>query len=207
MSLNLDKIINSIENADKEGILFGSEVLSGYSGEKIIGVLQRFLSLLPDNGDACYLEVGVYQGLTLLSTALANPEIRCYGIDNFAFFDPNGQNYSLVKERIGKLNLNNVEIINKDYELAFNDLKEEIGSRTIGIYFIDGPHDYRSQIMCLQMALPYLSEDSIIIVDDCNYEHVKQANADFLKTNQNFNFLQILNYFLSHVLFHYEQSY
>jgi hypothetical protein len=34
--------------------------------------------------------------------------------------------------------------------------------------------------MCLDLAVPFLSDDAIIVIDDSNYEHVRQANRDFL---------------------------
>ena len=180
-----DEVINWIQEADLNGLLPNTEndILTGFSGAKIIGFLQRASLSLTELKDACYLEVGVFQGLTLLSTALANSDIQCYGIDNFAYLDPQGKNFALVRERQKKLNLNNVYIINQDYEDALENLNTYINEQKIGLYFVDGPHDYRSQLMCLQLALPYLHEHSVIIVDDCNYQHVRQANRDFLLTN------------------------
>ena len=182
-------IVNTIKKGDSEGLVHENNILTGYSGNKIIGTLQRLGDIYSDNENICYLEIGVYQGLTLLSTANSNPNLPCYGIDNFAFFDPDSQNFGIVKERIKRLDLDNVHIINNDYEKAFAALETEISDDKIGIYFIDGPHDYRSQLMCLQLSLPYLHEHSVIVIDDCNYEHVRQANADFLKTHPGFKLL------------------
>lgn len=157
-------------------------VLTGYSGDKVLASLQRLTALCSETG-TCYLEVGVFQGLSLLTVAHSCPDVRCYGIDNFAFFDPDGKNLETVRARAARLDVDNIEIINEDYELAFEDLGPRVGGRTIGVYFVDGPHDYRSQLMCLELALPYLHEDSIIVVDDSNYRHVRQANRDFLVTH------------------------
>lgn len=181
----LNKIIQAIKDAESNGLMPGTknEVLSGFSGDKLAGSLQRLASLFAEEKDTCYLEVGVFQGLTLLSVANACQNIPCYGIDNFAFFDPNNENFDIVKNRIDKLNIKNTTIINKDYEDALEALNNEIGNKKIGVYFIDGPHDYRSQLMCLQLALPYLHEQAVIIIDDCNYRHVRQANRDFLITH------------------------
>ena len=54
---------------------------------------------------------------------------------------------------------------------------------------MDGPHDYRSQLICLQLARRYLSESAAIIVDDCNYPHVRLANRDFLVANPEYKLL------------------
>ncbi|MFQ5864011.1 MAG: class I SAM-dependent methyltransferase [bacterium] len=181
----LKRITHEISCAEKEGILDSSiyDSSTGFSGKKIIGLLQRLTPIFEDDDTACYLEVGVFKGLTLLSTAISSPNLICFGIDNFAFFDPKKENLSYVKSRLAKYELKNVHIINSDYESAFSDLHSYIGKKKIAVYFIDGPHDYRSQILTLFLALPYLHENAVIIVDDCNYRHVRQANNDFLIIN------------------------
>lgn len=187
----INQFINAITESEYKGFLQepNNKILTGYSGEKVIGCLQRLTSLFSQEKNICYLEVGVYQGLTLLSTALACPKVKCYGVDNFAQFDPKKENYGIVKERQNKLGINNIEIINKDYEDALEQLDKYIGERKIAVYFIDGPHDYRSQLMCLELALPYLHSNAVIIIDDCNYQHVRQANRDFLVTHPEYKLL------------------
>ena len=187
MTISIDKIIKAIEDAESYGLVKDTEndILTGYSGEKLMGTLQRLSCLFSEEKDVCYLEVGVYQGLTLLSTANVCHHLPCYGIDNFSL-DPEKKNFSIVSERIKKLGLTNVGIINQDYEDALQDLETYIGDQKIGVYFVDGPHDYRSQLMCLQLVMPYLHENAVIIVDDSNYRHVRQANRDFLVTHPKF---------------------
>jgi len=123
------KIHKAIEAAITEGLIAEkNEVLTGFSGEVMMGTLQRLSkSLLTEN--TCYLEVGVFQGLTLLSVAKELGDIPAYGIDNFAFFDTDGKNYGLVKERIKKLEINNAHLINEDYEDALENLKKHIGDK------------------------------------------------------------------------------
>jgi len=182
----LNQIIQSIKESESSGLILGTdnEFLTGFSGNKLVGSLQRLTSLFSENKDTCYLEVGVFQGLTLLSVANAIPSINCYGIDNFAQFDIKGENFGIVKNRIEKLGLQNATVINRDYEDALETLADAIGiNKKVGVYFIDGPHDYRSQLMCLELALPYLHENAVIIIDDSNYKHVRQANRDFLITH------------------------
>lgn len=178
-----------IRESQTGGLLLDSPGLTGYSGTRLMGTLQRLARLHADK-DQCYLEVGVFQGLTLLSVANAiRDRGQAYGIDNFAFFDPENKNFDLVKARREQLGLSNAHLINRDYEDALHSLPEHIGDRKIGVYFVDGPHDYRSQLVCLLFALPYLADDAIIVIDDCNYRHVRQANADFLRSHPEFKLL------------------
>lgn len=181
----ISHIMNAIRCAESEPPIDSQSqtILTGFSGTKLIGALQRLAQSWDANPDACYLEIGVFQGLTLLSVAASNPQLACYGIDNFAYFDLDGKNFGLVEERRRQLNATNARIINLDYEDALENLATHIEGRKVGVFFIDGPHDYRSQLMCLELALPCLHEQAVIVIDDCNYRHVRQANRDFLVTH------------------------
>jgi predicted O-methyltransferase YrrM len=185
--MDIDDITRCIADTISAGMLVEppAGLLSGYSGKRVVGLLQRLVQGAVKQ-QRCYLEVGVFQGLTLLSTAYACKEMACFGIDNFALFDPEGRNFDIVQSRRDALGARNARVINKDYEDALEALSESIGSSRIAVYFVDGPHDYRSQLMCLQLALPWLADDCVIVVDDCNYRHVRQANRDFLKTHPGF---------------------
>lgn len=184
MGTLIDSYKEAIQAANENGLLVGDDenILSGFSGEKLVGAIQRLIRSRNEPDNACYLEVGVFQGLTLLSASLANPKIACYGVDNFSFFNKKNDNYRIVRDRMEKLRISNAHIIDSGFEEAFSTLKDHIGDKKIGVYFIDGPHDYRSQLTCLQFAKPYLAEHAVILVDDSNYQHVRQANADFLRT-------------------------
>lgn len=188
------KVAQAIREAEESGLLGGrnQDVLTGFSGNKLIGTLQRLAALIAQEAqgdDTCYLEIGVFQGLTLLSVAGEAPAMACYGIDNFAYFDPDGKNQAIVEARRSALGLNNVALINMDYEDALEQLSRHVGDKQVGLLFVDGPHDYRSQLMCLELAVPYLHPEAVIVVDDSNYRHVRQANRDFLVTHTEFKLL------------------
>ncbi len=169
--------MEAIRQASESGVMahdkaaLASQTLTGLSGWELVGSLQRLTSLFSEDANACYLEIGVFQGLTLHSVAAANPEVQCYGIDNFAFFDPHKKNFSICEERKKALGNDNACLINLDYEDALESL--DLGTKKIGVYFVDGPHDYRSQLMCLELALPYLHENAFVVIDDCNSNHVR----------------------------------
>jgi hypothetical protein len=180
----IEGILEAIRAGESQGLVRGHDesVLTGFSGRKLIGTLQRLAHRWESAGDACYLEIGVFQGLTLLSVAAANSRLPCYGIDNFAYFDPERKNLGLVMERRARLKAENATVINLDYEDALEDLGSHVSRRKVAVFFVDGPHDYRSQLMCLELAVPHLHDEAVIVVDDCNYRHVRQANRDFLVT-------------------------
>jgi len=169
-------IVADTTQADPPGFAPG---VTGYSGQRLVHMLGR-LAARGGGRRGCYVEVGVFRGLTLTTVSNMTPEKKTFGIDNFAFFDPSRENQSVVEGHIERLGLRNAQLLNLDYEDALQSLGSHIGSDLVDCYFVDGPHDYRSQIMCLLLARPHLHEDAVVVIDDCNYEHVRQATADFL---------------------------
>lgn len=186
--MNSKNILNHIESSQSGDLLFRHPELTGLSNTSLTSLLQR-LSKCLDVEEEVYLEVGVFQGLSLLSVAKSAEEVTCFGIDNFSQFDPNNRNLRLVKSRAKNIDCDNYQIINLDFEKALADLSKFIGNKKVGLFFIDGPHDYRSQLLCLEMIKPHLSRNAVIVIDDCNYLHVRQASQDFLQLNKDFALL------------------
>jgi hypothetical protein len=186
---HFNNIHSLIVQSDTEGLLLSSQGLSGFSGDKVVGVLQRLAQYNESINGGCYLEIGVFQGLTLISVAKSLKVSLAFGVDNFSQFDPRHKNQGIIQERMRLNNITNVILVDKDYEDALENFAESIGDKKIGVYFIDGPHDYRSQLHCLHLGKKYLSESAIIVVDDCNYRHVRLANRDFLLTEPEFKLI------------------
>ncbi len=184
-------VIAAIEAANIEGPLWqpAGDFLDGLSGSKTVGVLQRLAALFAPAADACYLEIGVFQGLTLLSVAGSVPELPCFGVDNFSILDPEGRNLGIVRERMAKLGGDNATLINLDFQDALLSLDDNIGCRRIGVYFVDGAHDYRSQLVSLLFAVPHLHDNAVIVIDDANYAFVRQSTHDFLISQPDFKMI------------------
>jgi hypothetical protein len=163
-------------------------VLTGFSGEKLMAWLHSATALLC-GPQSVYLEIGVFQGLTLISTAARNPDIACFGIDNFSLFNEGRENLKTVEDRMKRLGVGNATVINLDFEEALHDLGSYLGGRKVGVFFVDGAHDYRSQLVSLLKGKTFLAEDCVIVIDDSNYAHVRQANADFLRSQPEFALL------------------
>ena len=164
------------------------DVLTGFSGERLLACLHGLTALLCGD-DNVYLEIGVFQGLTLISNARVNPSVTCFGIDNFSLFNDGRDNFSLVRSRMEKLGVHNATIINRDFEDALHNLEADLGGRKIGVFFVDGAHDYRSQLVALLKGKAFLAQASAIVIDDANYAHVRQANSDFLRSHSDFALL------------------
>lgn len=183
-------VAKAITDTETDALLIDAreQGLSGISGLKTVGLLQR-LARAAEGGDGCYVEIGVFQGLTLVSSAMAAPELPCFGIDNFRILDPEGTNKSIVDARLQQFATENAHLINMDFEDAFGVLSSHTGGRPMAVYFIDGPHDYRSQLVCLLLAKPFLASEAAIVVDDANYPAVRQASRDFLVSHPDYALL------------------
>jgi len=176
--MNTEKAGIILNSPDTLQCLFTDPQLTGFSGRKIIALLQNLATCL-DVQNESYLEIGVYRGMSLVSVSKVF-EGTTYGIDNFSQFDKEKRNYNLIRDHCERLKPGNLNLINDDFEAALRNLRNHIGNKKIGLLFIDGPHDYRSQLMCLLLSKEYLSGNAVIVIDDSNYRHVRQASADFL---------------------------
>ena len=184
----IETVLAVIAETDRSGLLTDrrEDGLTGLSGMKTVGLLQRLVGLFADDRTACYLEIGVHQGLTLVSVALEAPRTRCFGIDNFATLDSEGQNLGVVHERLDRFGVRNASLLNMDFEEALERLDVHLEGHRLALYFVDGPHDYRSQMVALLQAKGRLSERAVIVIDDANYPDVRMATRDFLLGHADF---------------------
>ncbi len=128
-----------------------------------------------------YCEVGCFQGSTLTGALLNHPDRMAYAVDNFSEFDVTGENQARLMQNLSHFGLHDqVFFCNQDFEAFFADLRSIETSDRIGVYFYDGAHDYRSQLMGLLLAKPFLADRALIVVDDSNWAPVQQANWDFI---------------------------
>ena len=128
-----------------------------------------------------YCEIGCFQGATLIGALLDRTETVAYAVDNFSEFDIDGKNLEQLVQNLTKFDLEeNVIFCNQDFEDFFGELRDLKFAEKIGVYFYDGAHDYRSQLLGLLFAIPFLAARALIIVDDSNNGEVQQANWDFI---------------------------
>lgn len=187
----LEQVIAALKETEGNGLLTDrrGDGLTGISGLKTVGAIQRLVGLYADDPGACYLEIGVFQGLTLISAALEAPKMPCLGIDNFATLDPAGENKEVAAGRLEKFGAANATLIDADFEDALSVLDAHLAGRKIGVYFVDGPHDYRSQMVCLLLAKPHLHDNAVIVIDDANYPDVRFSTRDFLLGHPDFKMI------------------
>lgn len=134
--------------------------------------------------DEVYCEIGCFRGSTLIGALLDHCDRIAYAVDNFSEFDPEGTGFEQLTNNLEKFNLTDqVYFFNENFEEFFCELSQLKTEDKIGVYFYDGAHDYRSQLMGLLLAKPFLADQALMIVDDSNLISVKQANWDFIATH------------------------
>ena len=159
--------------------------IGGLSGQKFRSLVCELVSKIGNN---VYLEIGIFQGKTILTSAAENPNIKHIGIDNFSQFDKDGKNYTKIKSKIKDMKLSNIEILEMDFKEFFS--KQAITKeKNVGVLFYDAIHDYRSQLMALYNSLNFLVDGGIILVDDTNYAHVRYATYDFISAFPEFKLI------------------
>jgi predicted O-linked N-acetylglucosamine transferase (SPINDLY family) len=158
------------------------EQVEGMTTANVLQLL-NFAVACMEPGDV-YCEVGCWHGSTLIGALLNHPTCMAYAVDNFSTLDPQGENQEKLMRNLSRFNLEaQVFFCNQDFEAFFADLRELQSDDRIGVYFYDGAHDYRSQLMGLLLVRPFLAEQALIIVDNSNWDSVQQANWDFIASH------------------------
>ena len=128
--------------------------------------------------DTCFLNVGVWNGFTLFSGMIGNPQKDCIGIDNFSQFGgPKEQFLQRLKEYKGENH--------HFYEMNYIDYFKNIHAKPIGFYIYDGDHSYDNQLTGLEIAEPFFSENCIILIDDTNWKDPREATLEFINSSAN----------------------
>jgi predicted O-methyltransferase YrrM len=157
-----------------------AEVLARVQGMTSPAVLQLLNAAVGClEGDEVYAEVGCFQGATLIGALLDHPGRSACAADNFSGFDRDGSNRQMLRHNLAAFGLlERVQFFEQDYE----EFLPALYGRDVrfGVYFYDGLHDNRSQLLNLLLAAPLLAERALIVLDDSNALGVKQATYDFL---------------------------
>lgn len=149
----------------------------GLTSANVLQLLNWAVGCLED--PEIYAEIGCFQGATLVGALLDHRQRCACAVDNFSIFDPHGENYAVLVRNLTDYGIQErTQFINKNFEQCLLELSQE--PRTFGVYFYDGAHDYRSQLLGLLLARPFFANRALIVVDDANCPGAKQATWDFM---------------------------
>ena len=128
--------------------------------------------------DTAYVNVGIWHGYSLFAGMLGNEKKKVVGVDNFSQF---GGPRDYAMNIFEKIKGDNHYFYDLDYGRYFSNVHEG----KIGFYFYDGDHSYENQIEGLRVAEKFFAQDSIIMVDDTNWEDPRRATLDFISESSN----------------------
>jgi len=203
LKINIEYLIEHIEKSLEFGELEVSKLkqdifdIKGLTSHKV----RCFLNNICGVEDSNYLELGVHRGATFCSAIYAN-YVNAVAIDNWsaetlmpatslmsignwqtyiAYGDPKEQFLSNIKKF--KSN-NDIKVFDKSY------LDFDIGliPFKINILFYDGEHTYEDQYQMLTTFYDILTDISILIIDDWNWEQ-----RGILEAIENLNFDVLYN--------------
>ena len=128
-----------------------------------------------------YLEIGSWQGRTLLSAAAGNAGRLCVACDRFR---PYSRYTGLGWRARRALRRNLARHAANRAAIHFYDMRSSTFFRrrrlegTVGVYFYDGDHTYAGTRHAIAAAAPWLSARATVLVDDWNVRRIRAATFD-----------------------------
>jgi hypothetical protein len=144
--------------------------LYGMTSAKVKTLLNRLVSKLP--ADEAYLEIGCWQGASVLSALNGNLSATAYACDMFSEFtgpDPRTKFFDNKKKYAGMIP--DFTFFEMDC-FALCKLPKPF-LKPIGVYFYDGNHSEESQLMALTEYRRFLAKRVVFLVDDWNWDKVR----------------------------------
>lgn len=144
--------------------------VEGFCGRKHRAFINLLIQMVED---ARYLEVGVFRGATLCAAVSGN-KVRALGVDNWSEYGGKANEFYANLAQIKDVQ-SSVSILEQDFRTVPYD---HIGK--FNVYFYDGPHSYEDQYDGVLLALPALDDLAVLIVDDWNWERVREGTFNAL---------------------------
>jgi predicted O-methyltransferase YrrM len=154
--------------------------VKGMASPKKLKLLNAAVAAMPSAGEECYLEVGTFQGKSLVAALDGNPGVPAVACDTFILFDdPTApKNLPILKDNLSRYGLaDRVQFFNSDFQDVFADWQLR-SLPPVGVYFYDGAHDEESQYLGIRLAEDLLADNAVVIVDDWRYAEDSQSLAE-----------------------------
>jgi predicted O-methyltransferase YrrM len=150
--------------------------------ENVLALLNLAASLLGP-GES-YVEVGSFYGASLIGAMRGN-DGDFVAIDRFSFDVAEVRGRKLphasregLEQSLARFGAEHAAILEGDaFELIEGGA---LGRRSVGVYYWDGPHDYRSQLRGMRAIEPWLAPEALILVDDYDWGGVAWATRDYV---------------------------
>ena len=162
----------ALESAVQEQVLpTHISLIIGMSGLWYREFINKLIKSMPDPR---YLEIGSWSGSTACSAIYRN-KLTATCIDNWSEFGgPRDEFFKNIESNTNK---------NVNFSFIESDFRQvdyaAIG--TYNVYLFDGPHEYQDQKDGITIAQPALDDTYVLIVDDYNWEKVREGTLDGIK--------------------------
>ena len=146
----------------------------GMSSPKVCNFLNRLVARMP--AGERYLEVGTWQGLTLLSAAYQNVDKVCIACDKFRFWGRwTGPGWRARRSFYANLRRYRDRCAYIDFHQTTCErlFEEQLVQAPVGVYFFDGDHSQAGTRFGIAAAGGVLSRRSVVLVDDWNMPGVR----------------------------------
>ena len=141
--------------------------MEGMTGRKT----RMFYNLLCEVSEPInYLEIGVWKGSSTAASLYGNSNVSSFLCDNWSEFMGSYKDFC---DAAGfAINWEKTEIFEGDFKLLdFSSIPP------IHVYLYDGPHDLKDHKHAITLLKNTLSKYSILLVDDWNWQYVRDGTA------------------------------
>ena len=165
-----DAVNTDVGSAEVEAALRPLLDVPRMSTMAIGAVLNRAVASMPQ-GQA-FVNAGTWHGYTLLAAMAGNPDAICVGIDDFSEFGGPREEFGARFEAARSER-------HSFYDMDYRDYLAEIHDGPIGVYLYDGADSYEAEFEALVAAEPFFADGCLVMADDTNRSHRRQAMLDF----------------------------
>ena len=202
--MNILKVLSDMMNLFNELNNISELITLDFGGGSLISKTYLMAYLILRNNLKTYVEIGVYKGRSLLPVTYAIKQNKgmSYGIDPYLKetareYDIEGNLQMELDEFIDKLDFESIyqDVIKLRSSLSFENHLKLIRKKSsdsieffkknsikIDMIHIDGNHDTKYVMEDVELYLPLLEQNSIVIMDDIDWDSVKPAYEKLKET-------------------------
>jgi len=136
---------------------FCPDVRAGGGSRKIQYLLRIAASCL--EGNECYLEVGAFEGKSMISALAFNSDVRGFACDNFS---EENREEVLFKNLETHEVRERVKLLKGDFRQTLNEQEVDL---PIGLFYYDGPHSVEGHQESLVLVEPLLAPRAMVVIE------------------------------------------
>ena len=153
------------------------------------------------DNDEAYLNIGVWDGFSLVAASLGAPDATSVGVDNFSemnqrqqpLLNPNlNRDYGDTRGNFYRALKHCGTPKTAFHEMDWRDFISDTSlfpAGRLGVVYYDGEHTEDAHTEFFAVILPHLSEECVLLVDDTRIDFVRHSIDNFVQANPDFKTL------------------